>query len=139
MSVLNPDERLDVLFYAGYSAFEDDGPAVRAVNSVESHPEMAPRIRLILDELRDVDRQISEVKPLAKAVKDGKIELRAAYSLDVLRDLGRQAVTRLCLFLAIRRKNDVFSSAPGNTDGASAVPQSRDYSTVGPPGYPPYP
>lgn len=104
------DEKANLLFYLGYSGFEDDGPAMRAINSLDSkEPTMGAIVRDLLDKLRDVDCQIFQAMPLAKAISTGGVQLRAHYTLNVLRDLGRQYVDRLASFTKIQVGQDIFS------------------------------
>ena len=109
--MFTPIEKSNILFYLGYSGFEDDGPAIRAINSLDNfEATMGPIIRQILEQLAQVDRDIFAIRPLAKAVQDGSIELRANYTLDVLWRLGRSYVTRLARWTKIQVGGDVFSS-----------------------------
>jgi hypothetical protein len=106
-----PIEKANILFFLGYSGFEDDGPAMRAINSLDNFEKtMGPIIRDLLDKLAQVDRDIHETRPLAKAVKDGSIELRAHYTLSHLWNLGRSYVTRMARWTKIQAVGDVFGS-----------------------------
>ncbi len=107
----SPTEKSRILFYLGYSGFEDDGPAMRAINSLDSHEAfMGPVIRDTLDKLALVDKDIMETRPLAKAIKDGSIELRAHYTMDHLWRMGRQLVSRLSRWTKIQVSGDVFGA-----------------------------
>ncbi len=104
-------EKAKILFYLGYSGFEDAGDAMRAINSMDSKEStMGPMIRSILDKLEKIDQQIMETMPLAKAIKDGSIELRAHYTIDHLWRMGRQLVSRLARWTKISVSGDVFST-----------------------------
>lgn len=104
-----PQEKARILFYLGYSGFEDDGPAMRAINSLDSlEASMGPIVRDLLDKLNQIDLDIMETRPLAKAIKDGSIELRAHYTIGHLWQMGRQYVSRLARWTKIRVSGDVF-------------------------------
>ena len=105
-------EKGRILFFLGYSVFEDDGPAMRSLNSLDSkEPIAGPIVRDLLQKLDDVDREIHETIPLAAAVEDGSVKIRAHYTLDHLRRLGRSYVNRLARFLKISIDGDIFSSS----------------------------
>lgn len=109
-------EKMQLLFYLGYSGFEDDGPAIRAINGLDSHEAtMRPMIVELLDNLRKVDKEILETIPLASALEDGDIKIRAHYTLNHLRQLGRQYVGRLSRWTKIQVGEDVFSSGTTNS------------------------
>jgi hypothetical protein len=113
-------EKSKILYYLGYSGFEDDGAAIRAINSLDSHESfMGPMVREILDKLSLIDKDIMETRPLAKAIKDGSIELRAHYTMDHLWRMGRQMVSRLARWTKIQVSGDVFSAGgtERGTDG----------------------
>lgn len=108
----SPTERSRILFYLGYSIFEDDGPAIRTLNSLDTKEAVAgPIVRDLLSKLDDVDKEMHETMALAAAVEDGSIKLRAHYTLDHLRRLGRSYVNRLARFLKISISGDIFSSS----------------------------
>jgi hypothetical protein len=116
----SPPERTKLLFYLGYSIFEDSGDVMRAINSLDSKEELAgPIIRDLLLKLEDIDREIHETMTLAAAVEDGSIKVRAHYTLDHLRRMGRGYVHRLARFLKVQIDGDVFGSG-------SDVSLSRD-------------
>ena len=99
------------MFYLGYSIFEDSGDVMRAINSLDSKEALAgPIIRDLLSKLDDVDREIHETMPLAAAVEDGSVKVRAHYTLDHLRRMGRAYVHRLARFLKVTIDGDVFGS-----------------------------
>lgn len=112
-------EKFRMLFYLGYSGFEDDGPAIRAINGLDAHEaDMGEIIREILDKLRAIDEQIVQTMPLAKAISTGGVEPRAHYTLDHLWRLGRSQVMRLARFTKIMVAGDVFSQAGSERDAA---------------------
>ena len=114
------EEKAKILFYLGYSGFEDDGPAMRALNSLDNKEKvMGPIIRETLDRLAQVDRDIFDTRPLAKAIKVGAEELRAHYTLAHLWQLGRQYVTRLARWTKIQVCGDVFGSGGTERGGES--------------------
>ncbi len=104
-------EKSRILFYLGYSGFEDDGPAIRAINSLDSHETfMGPIVREILDKISVVQKDIQDTRPLAKAISTGGVETRAHYTLDHLWRLGRSYVTQLARWTKIQVGGDVFSA-----------------------------
>lgn len=112
-----PTEKSKILFYLGYSMFEDNGPAMRAINSLDSKEAIAgPVIRDLLLKLDDVAREIHETIPLASAVQDGSITVRAHYTLDHLWRLGRSYVNQLARFMKVSIDGDVFSSSSNARD-----------------------
>lgn len=114
------EEKTRILFFLGYSIFEDDGPAIRTLNSLDSKEAAAgPIVRDLLSKLNDVDKEIHETMPLAAAVEDGSIKVRAHYTLDHLRRLGRSYVNRLARFLKISISGDVFASSSNASDNGS--------------------
>ena len=113
-------ERSRILFYLGYSIFEDDGPAIRTLNSLDTKEAVAgPIVRDLLTKLEEVDKEIHDTMVLAAAVEDGSIKVRAHYTLDHLRRLGRSYVNRLARFLKISISGDVFSSTSNASDNGS--------------------
>lgn len=122
-----------MLFYLGYSGFEDDGPAMRAINSLGSkEATMGPMIRDILDKLEQIDNQIMETMPLAKAIQDGSIQLRAHYTMDHLWRMGRQLVSRLARWTKISISGDVYGSGGSerSDDFQGADPNGRGSSGI---------
>lgn len=113
-------EKTRILYFLGYSVFEDAGDAMRSINSLDSKEAVAgPIVRDLLSKLDDVDREIHETMPLAAAVEDGSVKVRAHYTLDHLRRMGRSYVNRMARFLKIPIDGDIFSSS-------SEVGMSRD-------------
>lgn len=108
-------EKAKVAFFLGYSVFEDDGPEVRSLNSLAARPLAGDFIRPILDKLERIDVDIFSIRPIAKAIKDGAIELRANYTFSVLCRMGRQLVGRLSTYTKISIASDVFSRGSGVT------------------------
>lgn len=70
---------------------------------------MGPIVREHLDYLQTVDREIFETIPLAAAIEDGSVKIRAHYTLNHLRSLGRQYVQRLSRWTKIQIGDDVFA------------------------------
>lgn len=104
------EEKTRILFYLGYSVFEDDGPAMRAINSMDSkEARVGFIVRDLLKKIADVECQIHETIPLAKAVSDGAIQLRVHYTLDHLWRLGRSYVAQLATMFKISIFSDIFS------------------------------
>jgi hypothetical protein len=109
-----------MLFFLGYSVFEDDGPAMRAINSLDSKETVAGFIiRDLLSKLEDIREQVHKTIPLGKAIEDGSIKLRAHYTLDHLWRLGRSYVTQLSRYLKISVSGDVFSVGTNSRDPGS--------------------
>lgn len=112
------NEKSRILFYLGYSVFEDDGPAMRAINSLDSVEAKArPIVQPIMDEIERIRREISQVTEVALAIEDGSVKLRGAYTLQVLRSMGVQQVGDLSGFLAVPAKRNIFAASL--PDGAS--------------------
>lgn len=104
-------EKMNILFYLGYSGFEDDGPAMRAVNSLDSRETaMGPIIRDLLDKLRQVRDDVHATRPLGKAISTGGVELRANYTVDHLWRIGRSYVVQLARWTKIMIDGDVFGT-----------------------------
>ncbi len=103
-------EKARVLFFLGYSIFEDDGNAIRALNSLVNYPIAGDFIRPILTKLDQIDASIQGTIPIAQAIQDGTIQLRAHYTLKHLQKLGQQQINRLATFTKISICSDVFSS-----------------------------
>ncbi len=112
-------EKSKLLFYLGYSMFEDNGPAMRALHSLDSKESTAGFIiRDLLVKLDDVRTHIHATIPLGKAIQDGSIQLRAHYTLDHLNKLGRIYVNELASFTKIVIASDIFSTGTVTRDGA---------------------
>lgn len=106
-------EKTKCLFYLGYSIFEDNGPAMRALSSLDAKPLAGVFIRPILAELERIDCQVKEVAVLAKAIADGSVQVRAHYTLSVLYKMGRTQVGRLATLIKVSVFSDVFSRGMG--------------------------
>lgn len=110
-------EKSKMLFYLGYSVFEDNGPAMRGINSLDSKESVAgPIVRDLLGKMDDVAREVHETIALAAAVEDGSISVRAHYTLEHLWRLGRSYVNQLARFTKISVDGDVFSSSSNSRD-----------------------
>lgn len=113
-------EKTRILFYLGYSLYEDSGPAWRAINGLDAREAAAGGIvRQLLEDINDVLVQHKKTIALSKAIEDGSIKLRAHYSLDHLRRLGRQYVNQLATFIKVSIESDIFSSGGAARDAAS--------------------
>lgn len=109
-----------MLFFLGYSVFEDNGPAMRSINSLDVKEAIAgPTIRSLLRDLRIVKDQLMGTVELAQAIEDGAIKVRAHYTLDHLCRLGRILVTQLARFTKISVDGDVFSVGTNARDGSA--------------------
>lgn len=110
-------EKTKILFYLGYSVFEDDGPAMRAIHSLDSKESTGGfLIRDLLIKLDNIREQIEQTIPLAKAVRDGSIELRVHYTLDHLWRMGRSYVVQLARYIKVFISGDVFSTGTNARD-----------------------
>lgn len=119
-------EKATLLFYLGYSGYEDDGPATRSINSLDAQEaRMGPILRETLDFLKVVDREIRETLPLAAAIEDGSVKIRAHYTLAHLRSVGRQYVKRLASWTKIAVGEDIFSSGSPRKDFYSGDPSEQ--------------
>lgn len=117
------DEKIRILFYLGYSVFEDGGPAWRGINSLDAREATGGfLIRDVMDKIDNIRRQLDETIPLAKAVQDGSLQLRAHYTLDHLRRLGRMYVSQLAAFVAIDADHDIFGTNPRDANSFYAGP-----------------
>ena len=113
-------EKAKILFYLGYSQFEDDGPAMRAVNSLDAKEAVAGTIiRDLLNRLDNVRDQIDTTIPLGKAISDGSIQVRAHYTLSHICKIGRIYVNQLARFTKIAVYGNVFSSGSDASDPGS--------------------
>lgn len=132
-----PEEKGKMLFALGYSIFEDDGPAMRAINSLDSKEAVAgPIIRSLLDKIFDVHEQLHKTIPLSKAVEDGSIKLRSHYTLDHLWRLGRSYVSQLATFTKISIFSDIFSPGGRARDASSFYSGDPSEDRVDPRGVP---
>lgn len=113
-------EKIRILFYLGYSMFEDDGPAMRAINSLDSREATSGfLVRELLDKIDNVRRQIDQTIPISKAVQDGSLQIRAHYTLDHLWRLGRSYVSQLAAFTKVSIFSDIFSQGTRTRDAGS--------------------
>jgi len=128
-------EKSRILFYLGYSVFEDDGPAMRAINSLDSVEAKArPIIQPIMDEIDRVQREIRQTTEIALAIEDGSVKLRAHYTLATLRSIGVQQVGQLSGFLAVPAKRNIFAaSLPDGRELASGDPSEARLDMCGGP------
>lgn len=116
----SPQEKTQLLFLLGYSVYEDDGPAMRALNGLDQYEDRAGLIvRDLMASIEDVRCQIRKTIPLSMAVKDGSIEIRAHYTYDHLCRMGRTYVKQLADFLKISVFDDIFSSGGRARDPSS--------------------
>lgn len=112
-----------ILFYLGYSAYEDDGPAVRSLNSLDAQDtkqngSVSALILPIIANLTAIDQQVQKAMPLAMAIEDGSAKVRIHYTLQNLWAMGRQMVARLAAFTKIAVAYDMFSpTMPRKMDG----------------------
>lgn len=127
---LSDQDKTQIRYLLGYSVLENNSDIVRAINSMDAQSTAEPVIRGILAELAAIDASISNVKNLAVAIADGSVQLRAAYSLGVLRSMGREQVRRLALFLGVDVRNSIYSGS-GETEykGGFFAPEQRRYGT----------
>ena len=121
--MLDAAQKAKILFYLGYPILEDNGPATRALNSLDTRPEADPIILAELQTCEAIDQTIRQkLLAISLATQDGAIQLRGAYTLGTLQAAGRQSAGRLSSFTSIPLKHDVFSSAaPMGTPPADAT------------------
>jgi hypothetical protein len=94
-----------------------DGPAMRAINSLDSFESTGGVIiRDLLDKLNLLDQEIMKTIPIAKAVEDGSLKVRAHYTLDHIWRVGRSYVNRLARYTKIAISGDVFSTSSNSRD-----------------------
>jgi hypothetical protein len=110
---LSDFEKAKVLKYLGYSIFEDDGPAVRAINSLASKPLAGDFIRPMLDDLDKVECEIRGLAPIALAISTGAVQTRVHYAKSYWLREGRRIVGNLSSFIKVSVFSDVFSSGAG--------------------------
>lgn len=123
-------EKAQLLFALGRSVFEDDGPAMRAINSLDSKEALArPVLSPILDELTSIDAQISDAKIRLMAVEDGSTKIDAAREIQMLRSLGRQAVGRISRWLkvSVPRNCDIYSASLPDDDFYAGDPSEARF------------
>lgn len=110
-------EKTKMLYYLGYSVFEDDGPAMRAINSLDAkEPVAGSIIRGILERLDKLQCEIQEVSLLSVAIQDGSIQLRADYTLSVLWKMARSQVNQLARFTKTSINGDIFAAGSNARD-----------------------
>lgn len=124
---LSAQQMSDIRYYTGYSYNEDNGPLQRALDGLSSRPEAEPRIVADLDELAAIDAQIRKVRVIAMATQDGAVQTRGAYSLSVIRSMGRQLVGRLASFLEVPIKRDMFGPGAPGMPSSDPFGPDRDY------------
>src|SRR5512138_2789367 len=107
-------EKTKALMYLGYSIFEDDGPAIRSLNSLASKPLAGDFIRPILDALDNVECEIRGLAPISLAISTGGVQTRVHYSKSYWLREGRRLVGKLSSFTKISVFSDVFSSGAGH-------------------------
>lgn len=106
---LTATQKAEIRFYCGYSVLDASGSIARAVDGLDTNEAAATLVIGELENCRRIDAQLREVGVLAKAIRDGAIELRGHYTLGVLQAQGRQAATRIARFLGVPLGGDVFS------------------------------
>lgn len=112
-------EKTDLLFILGYSLFEDNGKAIRAINGLDNYEVKAGHIiRDLIEKIKQCHGELMNVIPLAQAISTGSTQIRAHYTLDQICRLGRTFVNQLATFTKIAIFSDIFS-----TGGAARTPQ----------------
>lgn len=105
-------EKTKILFYLGYSVFEDDGPAVRAINGLDAkEARIGWLIRDLLEKMDDLRVQVHKTIPLSKAIEDDKIKLRAHYTLDHIWRIGRGYVNQLANICKVAVVSQIFAAS----------------------------
>ena len=107
-------EKTKVLFYLGYSIFEDNGPARRAIDSLGAFPLAGDFVRPILEDLDKIQQEIRNLAPIALAISTGGVQTRVQYSRDYWLREGRRQVGMLSSFIKVSIFSDVFSSGAGH-------------------------
>lgn len=104
-------QRAQVRMYLGWSArfHSTDSRLEQAMDALAGTPEDESLIVAELGRLTAIDTEISDTSTTGKVTSLGKIELRAAYRLSVLRARGRQAAARIASILGVRILSDAFS------------------------------
>lgn len=106
------EEKTRILHYLGYSVFESDSIAVRAVNGLDAYEsKIGFIVRDILNKIAYVESEVYGTIPLSKAITDGAIQLRAHYALSHLWRLARAYVVQLSTMLKVPVCSDIFNSA----------------------------
>lgn len=103
-------EKTKILFYLGYSVFEDNGPAIRAIHSLDSKPVAGDFIRPILEKLDKLREEIFKDRVLSKAIATAAIQVRSHYTFSMQCRIGRQLVGQLGSFAKIAVGSDVFAN-----------------------------
>lgn len=130
-------EKAQLLFTLGRSVFEDDGPVMRAINSLDSKEALArPMIQAILDELVSVDAQLSDAKIRLMANEDGAVKIDGMREIMSLRSVGRMAVGRLARWIkvSVPPECDIYSaSLPGEGFYSGDPSEARFDNSLGAP------
>lgn len=121
-------EKSRILFVLGFSMFENNGDAMRAINTLDSFEEInGDLVRELVEEIFVYRRELRRTIPLSKVVEDGSIKLRVHYTLAHIQNLGRIAVGQLARYCKISPAGDIFSTGgdvrdPTEFYGRSPVP-----------------
>jgi hypothetical protein len=107
---LDGTQRAKVRKYLGYGARYQQAPGDEqrleaAMDAIATEPFDEAEIVLELQTCEWVDQQLRKVAVTALAIKDGAIEMRAAYQLQTVRSLGTQAAARIANTLGMDLKN----------------------------------
>lgn len=103
-------EEKKVLFYLGYSIFEDNGPAMRAINSLASQPLAGDFVRPLIEKLDKLREEIFQDRILSSAIATAAIQIRGHYHFSMQCRQGRQIVGQLGSFIKVSVASDVFSN-----------------------------
>lgn len=108
----SPQEKTRILFYLGYSGFEDDGPAMRAINGIDGFEDRVGfLVRDLMEKIEQIRCKVHEVITLTDAVQVADIQIRPSHTLSILWRIGRQYVSQLGLLLKVSRFSDIFAPA----------------------------
>lgn len=134
---LSSYEKAQALQYLGYSVFETNSAEIRAFNSLDNYPLAGDFIRPILAKIEQIDDDLHAARPLALAIEDGSVKLRAHYTIDNLCKLGRIQVARLARFMKVAIFDDYFSTGRSARNAGDTTFQATDPSEPRISGMPP--
>lgn len=110
-SPLTDFEKAQCLIFLGYSIFETNSAEIRAFNSLDNYPAAGDFIRPLIARIQQIDEEIMDAIPLAKAIKVGAEQLRVHYTIENLQRIGRIQVQRLAKVVKVKVYDDYFASA----------------------------
>jgi hypothetical protein len=107
---LDGTERAKVRKYLGYGARYQQAAGNEqrleaALDAIATESYDEDQIRVELARCERVDAAIEKVFTTALAIRDGAIEMRAAYQLQTVRSIGTQAAARIANLLGMDLRN----------------------------------